>query len=158
LAQNKPLRILLIEIRNSNGIYGSDPESVPDHNDGDAPWNLFSQIGGPLLGFWQAGHESITPRDQSGLELLEHAYAGKLIIQSVVIADEWSTQTVGTDPLNWSLTPRQRKEVHYSSQRSEMKQLYELARKWFNASSIAWTKNPAKDGGPQQDPSQTSAK
>ena len=158
LAQNKPLRILLIEIRNSNGIYGSDPESVPDHNDGDAPWNLFSQIGGPLLGFWQAGHESITPRDQSGLELLEHAYAGKLIIQSVVIADEWSTQTVGTDPLNWSLTPRQRKEVHYSSQRSEMKQLYELAWKWFNASSIAWTKNPAKDGGPQQDPSQTSAK
>jgi len=156
LPQNKPLRILLIEIRNSNAIYGSDPESVPDHNGGDAPWNLFSQVGGPLLGFWQAGHESITPRDQSGLELLEHAYAGKLIIQSVVIADEWSTDTVGTDPLNWSLTPRQRKEVHSSAQRSEMTQLYELALKWFDASAAAW--NPGKGGGPQQNTAQTSAK
>ena len=157
-AQNHPLRILLIEIRNSNAIYGSDPESVPDHNGGNAPWNLFSQVGGPLLGFWQAGHESITPRDQSGLELLEHAYAGKLIIQSVAIADEWSTDTVGTDPLNWSLTPRQRKEVHFSAQRSEMTQLYERAQKWFNASSITWSKGPAKDGGPQADPSMTLTK
>ena len=148
--QDKPLRILLIEIRNSNGIYGSGPESVPDHNGGDTPWNLFSQVGGPLLGFWQAGHESITPRDQSALELLEHAYAGKVIIQSLVFADQWSTDSVGTDPLNWSLTPRQRREVHSSAERSEMTRLYEAAQKWFNAAPIAWSKNPAHDGGPQE--------
>ncbi|MBS1804048.1 MAG: hypothetical protein JST28_11825 [Acidobacteria bacterium] len=148
--QNKPLRILLIEIRNSNGIYGSGAESEPDHNGGTAPWNLFSQVGGPLLGFWQAGHESITPRDQSGLELLEHAYAGKLIIQSLVFADQWSNDSVGTDPLNWSLTPRQRKEVHASAKRSEMTSLYQLAQKWFNASPAAWSHAPARDGGPQE--------
>jgi hypothetical protein len=149
--QNKPLRILLIEIRNSNGIYGSGPESFPDHNSGTAPWNLFSQIGGPLLGFWQAGHESITPRDQSGLELLEHAYAGKLIIQSLVFADQWSTDSVGTDPLNWSLTPRQRKEVHTSARLPQMTALYQLAQRWFNASPVAWSKNPAADGSPRED-------
>jgi hypothetical protein len=148
--QDKPLRILLIEIRNSNGIYGSGPESEPDHNAGTAPWNLFSQVGGPLLGFWQAGHESITPRDQSGLELLEHAYAGKLIIQSLVFADQWSNDSVGTDPLNWSLTPRQRKEVHASAKRSEMTALYQLAQEWFKASPIAWSKDPVRDGGPQE--------
>jgi len=150
-SQNNPLRILLIEIRNSDAIYGSGPESVPDHNSGNAPWNLFSQVGGPLLGFWQAGHQSITPRDQSGLELLEHAYAGKVIIQSLVFADEWSTDTVGTDPLNWSLTPRQRKEVHTSARRAEMNKLYKTAQKWFNASTSAWDEDPAHDGGPQED-------
>lgn len=152
--RNKPLRVLLIEIRNSNGIYGSGSESTPDHNDGTAPWNLFSQVGAPLLGFWQAGHESITPRDQSGLELLEHAYAGKLIIQSLVFADQWSTDSAGTDPLNWSLTPRQRKEVHTSAKRSEMTALYQLAQQWFNASPGAWNKAPAPDGGPQKDSAQ----
>lgn len=149
--QDKPVRILLIEIRNSNGIYGSGSESVPDHNGGNAPWNLFSQVGGPLLGFWQAGHESITPRDQSALELLEHAYAGKVIIQSLVFADQWSTDTVGTDPLNWSLTPRQRKEVHTSAERREMTNLYQLAAKWLNASTTAWGKDPAHDGSPRED-------
>ena len=158
LAQNKPLRILLIEIRNSNAIYGSEPESVPDHNGGDAPWNLFSQVGGPLVGFWQAGHESITPRDQSGLELLEHAYAGKLIVQSVVIADERSTNIVGTDPLNWSLTPRQRKEVHSSAEEPKMRKLYEQASRWFNASSIAWGNGPEKNGGPTENLPPASAK
>jgi len=148
--QSKPLRILLIEIRNSNGIYGSGPESAPDHNGGTAPWNLFSQLAGPLVGFWQAGHESITPRDQSGLELLEHAYAGKLVVQSLVFADQWSAGSVGTDPLNWSLTPRQRKEVHLSAKRPEMAALYQLAQKWFNASPLAWSKNPAQDGAPQE--------
>jgi hypothetical protein len=156
--QNKPLRILLIEIRNSNAIYGSDPESAPEHSTGTAPWNLFSQVGGPLLGFWQAGHESITPRNQAALELLEHAYAGKVIIQAVVIADEWSNEAVGTDPLNWSLTPRQRREVRASAERPEMNSLYESAQRWFNASPEAWDKPPAHDGGPQKNLPATSAK
>jgi hypothetical protein len=145
--QNKPVRILLIEIRNSNPINGSGSESVPDHNGGNVPWNLFSQVGGPLLGFWQAGHESITPRDQSALELLEHAYAGKVIIQSLVFADQWSNDSVGTDPLNWSLTPRQRKEVQISAKRDEMTKLYEIARRWFVASRTAWSEDAAPDAG-----------
>jgi len=133
-----PVRILLIEIRNSGDINGSGPESVPDHNGGTTPWNLFSQATAPLLGFWQAGHESITPRDQSALELLEHAYDTKLEVEAIVFADLWSQEDVGTDPLNWSLTPRQRKEVVCSANRGQMRSLYKAARDWFYATEIAW--------------------
>jgi hypothetical protein len=45
---------------------------------------------------------------------------------------------VGTDPLNWSLTPRQRKEVVCSANRGQMRSLYKAARDWFYATEIAW--------------------
>lgn len=154
----QPVRILLIEIRNSDAIHGSGPESIPDHNGGSSPWNLFSQVGAPLLGFWQAGHESITPRNQAALELLEHAYAGKVLIQPVVLADEQSTATVGTDPLNWSLTPRQRKEVRDSARSADMAHLYAVARQWFEAPRDAWDKPPLADGSPQVEVAQCSTK
>jgi hypothetical protein len=149
LSADKPLRILLIEIRNSDGINGSGDESSPYHNGGNAPWNLFSQAVAPLLGFWQAGHESITPRNQSGLELLEHTYAKKLIVKSIVLADQWSTDTVGTDPLNWSLTPKQRKEVRDNAKRSELMGCYQEASKWFHAEQSVWEQPPVVVGGPQ---------
>jgi hypothetical protein len=148
----------LIEIRNSNSITGSGPESVPDHNDGNAPWNLFSQVSAPLLGFWQAGHESITPRNQSALELLEHAYAGKLLVRTVVLADDRSTDTVGTDPLNWSLTPGQRKEVRESANSAALTHLYSVAKSWFDAPRAAWSRPPDADGNPQVDRMQCSGK
>jgi hypothetical protein len=157
LPTDKPLRILLIEIRNSDGINGSGDESSPYHNGGSAPWNLFSQAVAPLLGFWQAGHESITPRNQSGLELLEHTYSGKLFVESVVLADQWSTDTVGTDPLNWSLTPKQRKEVRDNANRSELKDLYKAAKRWFCADQNAWKQPPAGDAGPLSITDQCSA-
>jgi len=137
-ATGGPLRILLVEIRNSGDIRGSDPESDPDHIQSNSIWNLFNQAVGPLLGFWQAGHESITSRDQSGLELLEHAYNGKLAVQAVVLADLWAKQDAGTDPLNWSLTHGQIKEVHDNATRQEMRQLYSCAKGWFAASQTAW--------------------
>ncbi len=139
-----PVRILLIEIRNSGGIGGSPAETTPDHNGGTTPWNLFNQVGAPALGFWQAGHESVTARNQSSLELLEHAYDGKLEVQAVVFADNWSDASVGTDPLNWSLTPKQRREVQQSADRPELKQGYACAKGWFYANEDAW-KNPASD-------------
>ena len=148
---NKPLRVLLIEIRNSDAIYGSSSESSPYHNGGTSPWNLFSQGGAPLLGFWQAGHESITPRDQSALELLEHTYPQALYVRSVVIADRCSTAAVGTDPLNWALTPRQRKEVQHTAQLLEMQRLYDVAFHWYQADQDAWAKPPVKGDGMQLD-------
>jgi len=135
---NGPVRIVLIEIRNSGGISGSGPETNPDHVESNSIWNLFNQVTGPLLGFWQAGHESITARDQSSLELLEHAYDGKIAVQAIVFADLWSTDKAHTDPLNWSLTPGQIKEVHDNSTRPEMQSLYRCAKQWFSAPSPAW--------------------
>ncbi|KAA6457205.1 hypothetical protein DYQ86_23000 [Acidobacteria bacterium AB60] len=135
----RPVRVLLIEIRNSGGINGSWPEASPFHNgDKTPPWNLFNQGIAPLLGFWQAGHESVTARDQSALELLEHAYGPRLEVQSIVFADLWSQENTGTDPLNWSLTPRQRKEVLCSASRPDMRSLYQVARAWFYAPDGAW--------------------
>jgi hypothetical protein len=143
-----PVRILLVEIRNSGDIRGSDPEFSPDHIEPNTIWNLFNQITGPLLGFWQAGHESVTARDQSSLELLEHAYNGKLAVQAIVFADTWAAGTAGTDPLNWSLTPGQINEVHASATRPEMQQLYACAKGWYAASPAAW-QNPSSSEAAQ---------
>lgn len=137
-----PVRILLVEIRNSGDIRGSDPESSPDHIEPNSIWNLFNQLTGPLLGFWQAGHESITARDQSSLELLEHAYNGKLSVEAIVFADTWTEGTAGTDPLNWALTPGQINEVHANATRPKMQQLYTCAKDWYGASQVAW-QNPS---------------
>jgi hypothetical protein len=136
-----PLRILLVEIRNSGGIAGSYSESTPDHVKGNTLWGLSDQVWGPILGFWQAGHESITAREQAGLELLEHAYSGKLIIQSVVLADTWAADVAGTDPLNWSLTPGQSAEVRNSAARPQMLTRYSCAHGWFSAPEDVW-RNP----------------
>jgi hypothetical protein len=136
-ARNAPVRILLVEIRNSGDISGSGPESNPDHGQGKNPWNLFNQAAAPLLGFWQAGHESITSREQSGLELLEKSLAGKLQVHSVVFADICSTAFAGTDPLNWSLTPRQRTEVRESAK--QLQPRIQEAKDWFYKTPAAWS-------------------
>ena len=125
-----PLRILLIEIRNSGGVQGSNPETVAEHIPDQLPWNLFNQVGAPLLGFWQAGHESVTARNQSGLEVLEDALGDKVQVHRMVFADLCSVAEVHTDPLNWSLTPKQRKEVRDVASRKLQAQ-YGEAKKWF---------------------------
>lgn len=144
-----PVRILLIEIRNSDDIQGSVPECIADHdNDSKFLWNLFDQAGGPLEGFMNAGHGSITARDQSALELLEHAYNTRLEVHAMVFGDLWAQATAKTDPLNWSLTPGQQKEVKASAIRSEMRTLYTSAKQWFDASPDFW-KNAKSEGAIQ---------
>jgi hypothetical protein len=157
-SEGKPLRILLIEIRNSGGIPGSDnDESTHLPTGGSTPWNLFNQVVAPLLGFWQAGHQSITARDQSGLELLEHAYPDTLIVRSVVLADQSSVYRAGTDPLNWALTPKQRKEVRDNADARDLTDFYKIAKSWFDAKDPeTWKKPPADDGGPQESREATS--
>jgi len=110
------VRVLIVEIRNSGDNPGTGPESAGAHSGDKNPWNVLSQIGAPPLGFWQAGHESVTPRNRVGLGLLEHALADKLEVQRVVFADNRAKDVTGSDPLNWSLTPAQRREVQQSAQ------------------------------------------
>jgi hypothetical protein len=136
------LRVLLIEIRNSGDIEGSAPETQPDVIPGQRPWNLFNQIGAPLLGFWQAGHESVTARNQAGLELLEEALGGRLQIHRVVFADLCSIKATDTDPLNWSLTPRQRKEIVRDAS-TQMQQQYVEAKRWFE--DTRWDRNASTE-------------
>jgi len=139
-----PVRILLIEIRNSGDDYGSDGESDPYHvYQGKALANLFTQLTAPLLGFWQAGHESVTARNRVALALLEHAFAGRLELHRVVFDDRRSTNEVGTDPLSWSLTPKQRREVRDSADPASTIQpnlalRYEETLDWFAKTPKEW--------------------
>ncbi len=143
-APARPLRILLIEIRNSGDDYGSDGESDPYHYyRGKAPANLFSELTAPLLGFWQAGHESATPRNRALFAQLEHAFAGRLELHRVVFDDRRSTNEVGTDPLSWSLTPKQRHEVRDSADpASYLAPKYKDALDWFAMTPQQWMSDP----------------
>ena len=140
----RPVRILLIEIRNSGDDYGSDGESDPYHYyRGKAPANLFSELTAPLLGFWQAGHESVTARNRASLAQLEHAFAGRLELHRVVFDDRHSTNEVGTDPLSWSLTPKQRHEVRESADpASYLAPRYKDALDWFAKTPQQWMSDP----------------
>jgi hypothetical protein len=143
-ASSRPLRILLIEIRNSGDDYGSDGESDPYHYyRGKTPANLFSELTAPLLGFWQAGHESVTARNRASLAQLEHAFSGRLALHRVVFDDRHSTNEVGTDPLSWSLTPKQRHEVRESADpASYLAPRYKEALDWFAKTPQQWMSDP----------------
>lgn len=104
-------RILLIEIRNSGDVAPTPPESTPDHSGATSPWTLSDQAMAPLMAFYSAGHESVTARNRTALEILEQALAGKLEVERLVFADDNAFKKDQTDPLSWSLTPRQTREV-----------------------------------------------
>jgi hypothetical protein len=107
--------VVLVEIRNS-----PDTISAPQcckawqSNSCPKPWNITDQILAPLHAFYNAGHDSVTGRNRNALDLLKEAYPTRLNLIRVVIADNESQSFVGTDPLNWSLTPAQRFEIAHS--------------------------------------------
>ena len=111
LAQPSPRNILLIEIRDGSDI---DPTNNQDdlrnQNSPDAKdWGTFSQLTGPLLGMWNAGHISVSRRNRRELSMLEKAYADRLHLRHVVFTIPPDGDRI--DPLNWHLTERQRKYV-----------------------------------------------
>ena len=131
----KHVRVLLVEIRND----AYDPSEQPEEfrsfqsvgNTAPTTGNLFTQIIAPLSGFWNAGHESVTPRNRASLEVLRQAYGDRLQIEHIVIEDRHSNET-GADPLNWSLTPAQRNEVKRSASDIELGSVYEKVIRWMN--------------------------
>ncbi len=135
-----PLRILWIEIRNSIDWDGGAGQSPGGNGAGAVPWDLFGQVTAPLGTFWSAGHESVTGRNRVSLGLFESAQHGKLEILRLVIADSTPALKNETDPLNWSLTPKQRKEVQSSA--DGMASNYALAKCWF--SNWPWGKNKGR--------------
>jgi hypothetical protein len=137
------IRILLIEIRNSDEIAGTSGDATQDHTfdasgQPELLWNLFDQALGPLEGFWNAGHGSGTARDQAGLELLEHAYGPQLEVHAIVFGDICAKTRAKTDPLNWSLTPVQQNEVIQTSSEDAMQKRYAKAKEWFEAPESNW--------------------
>ncbi len=144
-APKKKLRILLIEIRNSPDPEVGDAELQSEslgHGGGlgadTGDWNSFHQLAAPLQGFWNAGHESVTYRNRGALSLLEDAFKDKLMVHRIVFDDENSEEEVGTDPLSWSLTPKQRREVLSSSCVRNLGTRYAEALNWFKCDASKW--------------------
>jgi len=132
-----PLRIVLIEIRNSGDVSPSAPEqTTPDHPGGANRWNFNDEAEAPIEAFLEAGHDSITGRNRVALALLERALRDKVEIRHIVISDNYSTDTAKTDPLNWSLTPRQEEEVWGSAEK--VKPCYDQVLAWFRKSREDW--------------------
>jgi hypothetical protein len=84
------LKILLIEIRDDDGAsVVTNQDDLAGQNGSvqsqpPKPWTTLNQLDGPLLGLWNAGHESISRRNRRELCLLETAYEGSLAIHHVV--------------------------------------------------------------------------
>jgi hypothetical protein len=141
-ASRRKLRILLIEIRNSGDDLGGEFDQWPNHTSANTPANLLTQLFVPPEGLWQAGHESVTGRNRVALAQLEHALADRLEVHRVVFADSHAIPDVHTDPLSWSLTPAQRREVqHSASSDPEVSRRYQEALTWFTKQRAAWDKD-----------------
>ncbi len=115
-----PLRVILVEIRNSPDVSPTGQTCCiawQDIASNKIPWNLFDQVLAPLQGFWGAGHDSITDRNRNVLLMLMGTYKDRLDLKHFVIDDRSTAPTSTatdkplTDPLNWSLTPAQQYEV-----------------------------------------------
>lgn len=148
-----PLRVILVEIRNSPdntpGTPGAqtwktvNPNAGPTLKDPDPrrhrntpPWNLFNQFMAPLNTFWDAGHESVTSRNRRTLNLLEAAYKDSLVVRQFVIDDRAMAaknpeDRPPADPLNWSLTPAQQLEVTNSVANADNQTKFENIRQCF---------------------------
>lgn len=159
----KRLHVILLEIRNSADDPADDPESDDQARIKPGAKSLLFQLYAPLLGFWNAGHQSVTARNRSAISLIERAYHDSLEIEHIVIADtSHKTGTSNTDvitrtdPLNWSLTPRQRTEIKTAARGAdceklkgqEKKQCDDIKEKYQRV--LDWTLNPTKWPAEQQ--------
>lgn len=143
--KKQKLRIVLIEIRNSPdpAAAGQAANQKAQSECGgrgaeNTAWSVFSQLLAPLKGFWNAGHEAVTGRNQAALSLLEQALQDRLQVHRIVFDDRNSQDEVGTDPLSWSLTPKERAEVLSSSCPRKMSGKYDEAVYWYKLDADRW--------------------
>jgi hypothetical protein len=125
-----PLHILWLEIRNSGDYDGGAGQTSGGNGASTDPWNMFSQLAAPAEGFWNAGNVAVTGRNRMALGLLDQAFAGSVEIHRIILTDTDPSSHAGTDPLNWSLTPRQRTEVRKSAE--GIAPNYREAKCWFS--------------------------
>jgi len=149
------LRILLLEIRNSEDTdeptYAVRPKVLNpgQHDNPDPrPAGLLQQLGFPLEGFWNAGHGSVTGRNRNSLDLLRNALQDRLDLHQIIFDDETTPQTrfglqAASDPLSWSLTPRERAEIRRSADpnldpKHRLTPCYKSAVSWFIDFQTNW--------------------
>jgi hypothetical protein len=138
------LRILLVEIRdgwdldaanNSDGflkqaaVEGSGEDAHPK-SDQPSAWRALQQLMAPAQTLWLAGHTSVTRRNRRELCLLEQSYVGNgdLFLHHVVFDYENSEDK--HQPLNWHLTPRQRRLIEKEANKDRIKSKMDDAKAW----------------------------
>jgi hypothetical protein len=133
LANHHKLHILWIEIRNSGDYDSGRGQTSGGNGASQSDWNLFGQLAAPPTAFWEAGNVGVTGRNRMALDLLDRAYGDKMEIHRIIMTDTNAARVVGTDPLNWSLTPAQRNEVRCSADRvTGIGPNYYEAKWWFS--------------------------
>ncbi|MGB6901619.1 MAG: hypothetical protein WBD98_02240 [Acidobacteriaceae bacterium] len=131
-SQGKPLKIVLFEIRDDDGLTVEDEDDLADqqaNSNDERGWTQLDQLSAPLNGMWAAGHESISMRNRRELCILEKAYQDRLDIHHVVFTipndkDELS-------PLSWNLTTYQRRAIAQRAWSVETKDAMEGAIRWI---------------------------
>jgi len=131
-SQGGPLKIVLFEIRDDNGLTVEDEDDLADQEGNSSDqrgWTQLDQLSAPLNGMWAAGHESISMRNRRELCLLEKAFKDRLDIHHVVFTipndkDELS-------PLSWNLTTYQRRAIAQRAWDQNTKGTMESAIQWI---------------------------
>jgi hypothetical protein len=150
-----PLKILLVEIRDSDDMNSDINDDDLAHQTGHAvdlhgsaaprPWSTFSQVMAPLSGMWNAGHKSTTRRNRRELCFLEHAFGAKLEIHHVVFGipsqidkpeTKGSPATYRASPLSWKLTEGQKEYIRQWADD-------EQSTKDSLSDAVGWLTNPA---------------
>lgn len=140
--ESLPLRVLLIEIRNSLDPESAEeyPEKYCNKSSSDYVTGMIGQIGAPLEAFWGAGHTGVTMRNRSALDQFLKAHKGSIELHQIIFDDNANSPVADAngskviDPLSWSLTPRQRGEVESSSSpEGALKERYQNAVDWFRS-------------------------
>jgi len=131
-----PNQILFIEIRDGADISENlSDERLDLASESDKSWNPGSQLLAPVLGFWRAGHSSVTRRNRRELNLLMQDLESRKIANFHHIVFDYQkpvqkrqgerqsiaegrskvgedpTRHEAADPLSWHLTPQQKDDI-----------------------------------------------
>jgi hypothetical protein len=158
----KPLKVLLIEIRDGDDLNPVDNLDDYNHQAGrqtetgvaaPRPWSTTNQLLAPLSGMWNAGHVSVTRRNRRELCTLEKSFTGQLQVFHVVlgIAAQPTPNRPGqfkTAPLSWKLTEGQRQYIERWASAPDKSTQQSIT------SALDWLKQQMQAGAPPPAPCQ----
>jgi hypothetical protein len=113
----EPHQIMLIEIRDGANPTGTESPDLGTKQEHAAIWGSMRQVTAPLTIFYKAGHSSVTRRNRRELCTLEDdLYKGDFAKSHLALKHyvfEFAPRQVrpSAQPLNWVLTPLDKKEI-----------------------------------------------
>jgi hypothetical protein len=127
---NPPIRVLLVEIRDSGNPSGMDWPDDLDHQ-GDKDWGPSDQLTGPLLTFYRADHVSVTLRNRRELTFLKGAIERQAELTHIVFDYRGDPNRV--QALSWHLTTEENNDIVCELSQQHIRDSAEAAVAWYNA-------------------------